>query len=113
VLRKLIAVRAGVFTSLSAAPDVPRESARYFAPDIHRFGGALSVGGHASGYDLSIGVTGLLGRGDAQAYDLTSSAMPYQRTQVRDATLFIFVTGMRNAISKLAIHAQEKLGIEK
>lgn len=111
LIKNLVALRAGFFTSLSAAPDVPRESDTYYYPDINRFGGALSVGVNAAGYDLSLGATGLFGRGDALAYDLTDLGMPYQRTAVREATLFVFLTGMRNAISRLAKDAQDKLGI--
>jgi hypothetical protein len=103
-----VAVRAGLFTSLSAAPPVPRQSTQYYAPDIHRFGGALSLGVTTSGYDLSLGAAGLYGRGDAMALDTTNAADPYQRTSVRDATLFVFLTGARNAITRLAKDAQEK-----
>jgi hypothetical protein len=105
---QMIAVRAGLFTSLSAAPDVPRASTQYYAPDINRFGGALSVGVTRAGYDLSLGAAGLYGRGTGMALDLTNDAMPYQRTSVVDATLFVFLTGARAAISHLAKEAQEK-----
>jgi hypothetical protein len=113
VLSNLVAIRAGFFTSLSAAPSLPRQSATYYYPDIHRFGGAVSVGVIAAGYDLSLGAAGLFGRGDAFAYDLTNASQPYQRTDVREATLFVFLTGMRNAITRLAKDAQDKLGIGK
>jgi hypothetical protein len=113
VLWELVTVRAGLFTSLSAAPAVPRRSANYFAPDIHRFGGAFSAGVTASGYDLSLGVAGLFGRGDAMAYDTADTASPYHRTVVHEGTLFVFLTGMRNAISKLAKHAEERFGLGK
>lgn len=113
LFRDLVALRAGIFTSLSAAPDVPRQSRAYYAPDIHRFGGAVSVGIMAAGYDLSLGAAGLFGYGNALAYDLANDAMPYQRTRAHEATLFVFLTGMRNAISKLAKQAEEKLGIGK
>lgn len=109
ILWDKVAVRAGFFTSLSAAPNVPARSDRYHAPDINRFGGALSVGIQAAGYDLSLGTTGLVGRGDALSYSPDDASAPYRRAEVRDATLFVFLTGMRNAISKLAKQAQEKL----
>ncbi len=106
----MIAVRAGLFTSLSAGPSVPQETSRYHAPDINRYGGALSLGINAGGYDLSLGSAGLFGRGDALALDTTPGATAlYQRTQVKDATLFIFLTGIRNAVAKLAKSADEKL----
>jgi hypothetical protein len=112
VLWDWVAVRAGLFTSLSAAPEVPRASTQYFAPDIHRFGGAISVGLTRSGYDLSLGAAGMLGRGRAMALDITNDAEPYQRTTAHEGTLFVFLTGARNAISRLAKEAQERL-IEK
>jgi hypothetical protein len=106
----VIAIRAGFFTSLSAAPSVPRESSVYYAPDINRYGGALSVGLNAGGYDLSLGSAGLFGRGDALAFDTRPDASAlYQRTEVKDATLFIFLTGIRNAVQKLAKSADQKL----
>ena len=33
----------------------------------------------------------------------------YQRTDVKEATLFIFLTGIRNAVTKLAKSADDKL----
>ncbi len=112
MLWEVIAVRAGLFTSLSAAPEVPAASTQYFAPDIHRFGGAISVGLTRSGYDLSLGAAGMFGRGRGMALDLTNDAEPYQRTAVHEGTLFVFLTGARNAITRLAKEAQEKF-IEK
>jgi hypothetical protein len=97
-----------VFTSLSAAPRIPNQSTEYYAPDIHRFGGALSAGVTRVGYDLSLGVAGMFGHGNAMALDVTNEAEPYHRTAARDATLFVFLTGARNAITKLAKEAQEK-----
>jgi hypothetical protein len=105
-----IAVRAGLFTSLSAAPSVPYETEKCYAPDINRYGGALSVGINAGGYDLSLGSAGLFGRGEGLAFDTRPEASSlYRRTEVADATLFIFLTGIRNAIGKLAKSADEKL----
>jgi hypothetical protein len=99
-----------LFTSLSAAPSVPRESSKYYAPDINRYGGALSVGINAGGYDLSLGSAGLYGRGDALAFDTRPDASAlYRRTEVTDATLFIFLTWIRNAIGKLAKTADQRL----
>lgn len=112
MLWDVIAVRGGLFTSLSAAPKVPRQSTEYFAPDIHRFGGAISVGVTRSGYDLSLGAAGMFGRGRAMALDVTNPDQPYQRTVVHEGTLFVFLTGARNAFSHLAKQAQEKF-IEK
>jgi hypothetical protein len=70
------------------------------------------VGLTRSGYDLSLGAAGMLGRGRAMALDITNEAEPYQRTTLHEGTLFVFLTGARNAISRLAKEAQERF-IEK
>jgi long-subunit fatty acid transport protein len=107
-LWEMISVRAGVFTSLSAAPRIPSSSTQYYAPDVNRFGGALSVGLTRARYDISLGATGMFGVGRGMALDTTNEAEPYQRTEVRDATLFVFLTGARSAIPQLAKDAQER-----
>lgn len=110
VIENTVALRGGLFTSLSSAPDVPRVSSTYTSPDINMYGGTLSVGYVAKGYDLSFGMAGVIGFGDAPAYDV--DAVPdetYRRTSVRDQTLFFFLSGAKSAVSKLASTADKKL----
>jgi long-chain fatty acid transport protein len=110
VLDETVALRGGLFTSLSSAPDVPRVSATYVSPDVHRLGGAFSVGYVANGYDLSLGIAGLFGFGDALAYAVDApSSEAYRRTAITDRTLFFFLSGARSAVSKLASTADKKL----
>jgi hypothetical protein len=106
---KMAAIRAGVFTSLSSAPPIPSLSSVYMAPDVNRVGMAMSVGIEIPGFDCSLGTAGLFGRGDALALDTSpDSEAPYHRTRVRDATLFVFITGMRSAVNKLMKTAEER-----
>jgi long-chain fatty acid transport protein len=110
VINDKIALRAGTFTSLSAAPSVPDVSAAYSAPEVDFLGGTFSVGYVASGFDLSLGLAGLFGFGDGQSF--SPDATPeeaYRRTAVRDGMLFIFLSGAKSAVSKLAAAADREL----
>ncbi len=110
VIENTVALRGGFFTSLSAAPDIPSVSSTYSSPDMNLYGGALSVGYVASGYDLSLGCAGLLGFGDAIAYNIDGpDGNVYERTTVNDRTLYIFLSGAKSAVSKLASTADKKL----
>jgi len=110
VIENTVALRAGLFTSLSAAPSVPRVSDTYYTPDVNLYGGAFSAGYVASGYDLSLGVAGLIGWGDGVAYNTHAAAGDtYQRTDVFDRTLFVFLSGAKSAVSRLASTAEKKL----
>jgi len=110
VIENTVALRAGLFTSLSAAPSVPRVSDTYYTPDVNLYGGAFSAGYVASGYDLSLGVAGLIGWGDGVAYNTNAAAgATYQRTDVFDRTLFVFLSGAKSAVSRLASTAEKKL----
>jgi long-chain fatty acid transport protein len=111
-IRDVLALRVGFFTDLSAAPSVRKASTAVAPADVHRFGGALSLGLIAGGYDVSIGAAGVMGRGDGQAYDLSpqaGSSGPFFRTEVSDRTLFVFISGAKSAVTKLAKAAYRNL----
>lgn len=110
ILKESIAVRAGLYTDLSSAPPIPRYSPNYRPPDVHRAGAALSLGLVSDGYDLSIGIIGVYGRGKALAFnDDPSNESTYARTTATDATFMVFVNGVKNAVRALAKRAEEKL----
>lgn len=108
-IRETVALRVGFFTDLSAAPPVPKVSGTVVPTDLNRFGGALSVGLISGGYDLSVGAAGVMGRGDGQAYDLSRQSGPFFRTEVIDRTLFVFISGAKSAVTKLAKAAYRSL----
>lgn len=104
-LPKGITIRTGLFTDLSSAPAIKQRSLVYSDPDIDRYGGALSVGFDNGGYDLAIGASGSYGRGDAYAFDADAEAdfaEPYVRTSVEDRTVFIFLSGAKKALTRVA-----------
>lgn len=110
VLAKKIALRAGTFTSLSAAPSIPELSNSYQPTKVNFFGGAFSVGYVASGFDLSLGLAGLLGFGNGQSFNPDAIGDEvYHRTNVRDGMLFVFLSGAKSAVSKLAAAADRTL----
>jgi len=107
-----VTVRTGLFTDLSSAPALKKSSFVYSDPDIDRYGGALSVGINNAGYDLAIGASGSYGRGDAYAFDTDSQAdfsEPYKRTSVEDRTVFIFLSGAKNAVNRVAKQTVQKI----
>ncbi len=107
-----LTVRAGLFTDLSSAPAIKKRSYTYSDPDIDRFGGALSVGINNNGYDLTVGASGSYGRGDAYAFDASNAAdfsAPYIRTGVEDRTVFVFLSGAKQAVMRVAKQTVQKV----
>ncbi len=105
-------MRTGLFTDLSSAPPTKKKSLVYSDPDIDRYCGAVSVGISNNGYDLAIGASGSYGRGDAYAFDSDSAAdfgAPYVRTSVEDRTVFIFLSGAKNAVTRAAKQTVQKI----
>lgn len=110
-LPRTVTVRAGVYTDLSSAPSVPKSSATYTPPDVHRVGGTLSVGLRNEGYDLSVGAIGVFGLGHGLSFspDPGAGDATYARTTVRDRMFLVFLNGVRSAISTLATQADRKI----
>lgn len=110
LVRERFVVRCGLYTDLSSAPPVPRFTSTYQAADVHRAGGALSLGILADGYDISLGMVGVVGRGDALSFnnDLATDET-YQRTHATDQMFFLFLNGVKGAVKTLAQKANEKL----
>ena len=111
MLRESIAVRAGLYTDLSSAPPIPRVTSMYQMPDVHRVGGAFSIGLVNDGYDISIGAIGVFGRGQGLSYntDVGEGGPMYQRTHVTDRMFLVFLNGVRSAVKALAKKTDEKL----
>jgi len=110
-LPRTVTIRAGVYTDLSSAPNVPRYSTTYTPPDVHRVGGALSIGLRNEGFDLAIGAIGVFGVGNALAFttDPEAGSYTYARTRATDRMFLVFLNGVKSAISTLAKKADEKL----
>lgn len=110
ILKDTIAIRSGIYTDFSSAPDVPRRSNEYQPPCVHRVGGTLSFGLVSDGYDISLGMIGLLGRGQALSFDAQATAdEAYQRTVAKDRMFLFFLTGVKSAVRALTRKAEETL----
>jgi len=109
-LPRTVHIRAGLYTDLSSAPRIPKYSSTYYQPDVNRVGGALAVGLQSEGFDISLGMIGVVGRGHAMAFNADPSTdTTYQRTIATDRTFLFFVNGVKSAISTLAKHAERSL----
>jgi long-subunit fatty acid transport protein len=110
IIYDALVLRAGVFSDLSAAPDLPRTSGYYRPADVNRVGAALSFGIVTAGYDVSLGAIGKFGYGNAMAFSVgPSGESSYARTSQEEHTLHVFLTGARRAIGRLASVTVEKL----
>jgi hypothetical protein len=110
VIYDALVLRAGVFTDLSAAPGLPGSSPTYRPADVNRFGAALSIGIVTAGYDVSLGAIGKFGFGSAMAFSVGPEGEPsYVRTSLEEHTVFVFITGARRAVGRLAKVTVEKI----
>jgi hypothetical protein len=101
IMYDALVLRAGLFSDLSAAPNLPRTSTVYRPADVHRVGATLSFGIVSAGYDVSLGAVGKFGHGKAMALAVDSEDAPYRRTTVQENTLYVFLTGARRAVGRL------------
>jgi hypothetical protein len=101
---ELFPVRGGVLFEQSSAPKVEEMSPIYMRERVHTLGGALSFGVRSRNYDVSIGATGLYGVGEGLGAVVgeAGQAPSYRTTDVREATLLVFVTGARQAVRQIA-----------
>lgn len=109
IIYDAIVFRGGLYTDFSAAPSLPAVSSRYLPSDIHRFGLTLSVGFVTRGYDISLGAIGRIGFGEAMAFSADDPNARYVRTSARESTLYVFLTGVRSTVNRLARVTVQKL----
>jgi long-chain fatty acid transport protein len=108
-IKQVALLRGGVYTDLSAAPSVPKRATQYRPADVNRVGATLSIGLLARGYDLSVGAASSFGWGKTLALVADDPDQPYVRTRVREQMIFLFLSGARRAIGKLAEETYEKV----
>jgi long-subunit fatty acid transport protein len=110
VIYDALVLRAGIFSDLSAAPNLPRTSSFYRPADVNRVGAALSFGIVSSGYDVSLGAIGKFGYGNAMAFSVgPNGEASYARTSQEEHTLYVFLTGARRAIGRLTKVTVERI----
>jgi len=102
----------GAFTDFSSAPRVEATSSTYQAARIERFGFSGSVVLHNQRHGLAIGLVGVLGRGHAQALDLTADLLAgdplFFSQPARERTVYLSVTGATQVIEDLSNAAVER-----
>lgn len=104
----VVPIHVGVYTDLSGAPSIDGPTDFYVHDDVDRFGGTFSIGYRSEDYDLSVGVAALFGFGTGlrtnpnPGFDPTPEA--YLPTDVRERTIFFFISGAQATVSRLARH---------
>lgn len=100
----------GLFTNLSAAPDVPETSTEYTPDQISMFGASIAVGVDTQGYRLALGATGFFGRGDALSFtvDREARVTGYERTKSNKSAVLLYIAGAVSVASKGAKDVQKK-----
>jgi long-subunit fatty acid transport protein len=103
-------VAGGLFTNISAAPNVPETSTTYAPDQISMYGASLAVGMDTKGYRLTLGATGYFGRGDALSFtvDRAAQVTEYNRSKSNVSALVLYVAGAVSVASKGAKQVQEK-----
>jgi hypothetical protein len=105
-----VVIAGGLFTNLSAAPNVPASSDTYTPDQVSMFGASLAIGVDTKGYRLTLGGTGYFGRGDALAFtvDREAQVSSYQRTKSNISAAIVYVAGALSVASKGAKQVQER-----
>ena len=104
VIGAKLPLRGGLFFERSSAPPVLSTSAVYTRDHVDVMGASLSVGWRFSGYELSLGATGVFGWGEALALrrdaDFEAPAR-YEAAKVQTAAVMVFVGGAKSAVKEL------------
>lgn len=105
-----VVVAGGFFTNVSSAPDVPETSTVYTPDQVNLWGLAVSVGVDTKGYRLSLGASGLFGKGEALTANFDERLVPgsYTRTEARRSALVLYIAGAVAVATKTAKRVGDK-----
>ena len=105
-----VVVLGGLFTNISAAPNVPEDPDQYVPDQISQFGASLAIGVDTRGYRVTLGANGFFGRGDALALSVDRDAQVsgYERTKSNISGVALYIAGAVTLASKGAKQFQEK-----
>jgi len=105
-------VRTGLFTDLSAAPDVVASDLPQVTR-VNRIGGTFSIGHRGRGHDITIGVIGTYGTGEASVYHPEEAREPgeaaFQPAAYTDRAIYVFVAGAQKAVQDKARELWQKI----
>jgi hypothetical protein len=100
--------RGGVFTDFSSSPEVTYKREPQLTR-VHRFGATLSAGFRNRGNDITLGVLGTVGDGQASRYnpltptqDAMGQNLYWEPVTYRERSIYVFVGGMQKALKKTA-----------
>jgi hypothetical protein len=112
-----VAVAGGLFTNISAAPDVPAiaTATEYTPEQVNIWGASFSVGLDTKGYRLTVGANGYFGGGDALAATLNrdTAVVSYERTRSTISAVVVYIAGAVSVATKGAKEAQGKIKKKK
>lgn len=110
-ISKLVTLRGGVFTDLSAVPEV-HAGDTYQLSDTSRFGASVSVGLDIGDVDMTFGGFIRWGRGETLGIDTRDDAEDfYVPRSIEDRTIAFFISGQLSSAKKLlGKAAKEVLG---
>ncbi|HKP60955.1 MAG TPA: hypothetical protein VJV78_29700 [Polyangiales bacterium] len=101
MISDVVILRGGVFTDLSAVPDV-HAGDTYQLSDISRFGASMSVGLRFGDVDMTFGGFIRWGRGETLGIDTREGAENfYVPHDLEDRTIAFFITGQLSSAKKL------------
>jgi hypothetical protein len=104
VIGTKLPLRGGLFFERSSAPPVLSTSDVYTRDHVDVMGASLSIGWRFSGYELSLGATGVFGWGEALALrreEDFAAPVQYEAAEVRTAAVMVFVGGAKSAVKEL------------
>jgi hypothetical protein len=80
---------------------------------VNRLGGTLSLGHKGRDHDITIGVIGTYGSGEASIYQPASTLgrndSPFQPEPFQERTIFVFIAGVQKAVEKQAERLLDKM----
>ncbi len=105
-----VVVAGGLFTNISAAPNVPATSDFYLHEQVSMFGASFAIGVDAKGYRLTLGATGYYGKGDALAFVLDADEISgsYERTKATVSAVVLYIAGAVSVAAKGAKQVETK-----
>jgi hypothetical protein len=110
-----VAVAGGLFTNISAAPDVPATATTYTPEQVNIWGASFSVGLDTKGYRFTVGANGYFGRGDALAATINrnTAVLGYARARSTISAVVVYIAGAVSVATKGAKEVQGKIKKKK
>lgn len=97
-----IILRTGIFTDFAAAPDVVMSELPQLSR-VNRLGGAMSLGYRGHDLDITVGVIGTYGKGEASVFHPLAARRtndpPFQPELYYESSILVFIAGVQKAFA--------------